>query len=70
MSSTMRVIARPIAIGVAAVFALTATATATTTIDELIDLNLRALAGETELLSEVYAPDGVHTATFYYRTNE
>ena len=70
MSSTMRVIARPIAIGVAAVFAMTATATAATTIDELTELNLRAWAGETELLSEVYAPDGVHTATFYDRTNE
>jgi hypothetical protein len=39
-------------------------------VDELTELNLRAWAGETELLDEVYAADGVHTATFYDRTNE
>jgi hypothetical protein len=40
------------------------------TVDELIDLNLRAWNGEPELLAEVYTPDGVHTATFYDRTRE
>ncbi len=40
------------------------------TLDELVALNLRAWSGEPELLAETYAPDGVHTATFYDRTNE
>lgn len=70
MSSTFRAIAsRTIALGTAAVLAL-ASAAAAATPEELQELNLRAWAGETELLSEVYAPDGVHTATFYDRTNE
>ena len=70
MSSTMRVITRTVGIAVAAMLAMTATATAAPTIEELSELNLRAWAGETELLSESYAPDGVHTATFYDKTNE
>ena len=73
MSSTIHAItARAIAIGSAAVLALASTAAAAnpTTVDELIELELRAWSGETELLSEVYAPEGVHTATFYDRTNE
>jgi hypothetical protein len=71
MSSTIHAIAtRTIAISSAAVLALASTTLAASTIDELGDLSLRAWAGETELLSEVYAPDGVHTATFYDRTNE
>jgi len=48
----------------------TTPALAADSIDELNELNLRAWAGETGLLSEVYAPDGVHTATFYDRTTE
>ena len=43
---------------------------AASTLDELVALNLRAWSGEPELLAETYAPDGVHTATFYDRTNE
>jgi hypothetical protein len=43
---------------------------AATSIDELVGRHLRAWSGEPELLSEVYAPDGVHTATFYDRTTE
>ena len=73
MSSTIRAIAtRAIAIGSAAVLVLASIAGAAnpTTVDELIELELRAWSGETELLSEVYAPEGVHTATFYDRTNE
>ncbi|MEX1344561.1 MAG: hypothetical protein AB1Z63_07820 [Candidatus Limnocylindrales bacterium] len=70
MSSTIREFAtRAGAIGAGAVLALASTATAATA-EELQELNLRAWDGETELLSEVYAPDGVHTATFYDRTNE
>jgi len=42
---------------------------ATDSVDELVELNVGAWAGEAEL-NEVYAPDGVHTATFYDRTNE
>lgn len=70
MSSTTRVITRTIGIAVAAMLAMTATATAAPTIEELTELNLRAWAGEPELLSESYAPDGVHTATFYDKTTE
>jgi hypothetical protein len=43
---------------------------AATSIDELVGRHLRAWNGEPELLSEVYAPDGVHTATYYDRTTE
>jgi len=72
MSSAVRAIAsRTIALTTATVLGLGTTALAVAgSIDELSELNLRAWAGETELLSEVYAPDGVHTATFYDRTNE
>ncbi|HSM34204.1 MAG TPA: hypothetical protein VK987_08935 [Anaerolineae bacterium] len=48
----------------------TVAAGAASTLDELIELDLRAWSGEPELLSETYAPDGVHTATFYDRTKE
>jgi hypothetical protein len=41
---------------------------ASDSLDELLELKLRAWAGGTELLDQVYAPDGVHTATFYDRT--
>ena len=70
MSSAVRAIARhTLALTAAGVLALGAPTNATT-IDELIELNLRAWGGESELLSESYAPDGVHTATFYDKTNE
>lgn len=68
--STVRAIAsRTIAITTTAMLVLAPVATATTAQD-LADLNVRAWNGEPELLSEVYATDGVHTATFYDRTNE
>ena len=71
MSSTIRTIAsRTIAIGTAAVLGLASVAMATTTTDQLEELNLRAWNGETELLAEVYAPDAVHSATFYALTRE
>ena len=73
MSSSIRAIAtRTIASSTAAVLVLASTLSAAnpTTVDELIELQFRAWSGETELLSEVYAPEGVHTATFYDRTNE
>ena len=73
MSSSIRAIAtRTIASSTAAVLVLASIAGAAnpTTVDELIELQFRAWSGETELLSEVYAPEGVHTATFYDRTNE
>jgi hypothetical protein len=47
-----------------------AAASAPATLDELIALNQRAWSGEPELVSQAYAPDAVHTATFYDRTNE
>lgn len=67
MSFTIRAITRrALIVASAGVLALsTLPAAAADSLDELIDLNLRAWAGEPELLSEVYAPDGVHTATFY-----
>jgi len=71
MSSTFRMLAtRATAIGAGAMLALASAAAGASTIEELTELNVRAWAGETELLSEVYAPEGVHTATFYDRTNE
>jgi len=48
----------------------TVPAAAQATLDELVELNLRAWSGEPELLSQVYAPDAVHTATFYDTTTE
>jgi len=48
----------------------TVAAAAASTLDELVALNQRAWSGEPELLAETYAPEGVHTATFYDRTNE
>ena len=72
MSSTVRAtIARALTFSTAGLLVAAATATAgQASIEELTELNLRAWAGETELLSQVYAPDGVHSATFYDRTLE
>ena len=72
MSSTVRaMLGRAIVLASAGLLALSTTpALAADSIDELTELNLQAWAGETDLLSEVYAPDGVHTATFYDRTTE
>ncbi len=70
MSSAVGAIARhALALTTAGVLALGAS-TAAITVDELVELNLRAWAGEGGLFSESYAPDGVHTATFYDKTNE
>jgi hypothetical protein len=70
MLSSVRAFARRALVGACAgVLVLGAVpAAASDSLDELIELNLRAWAGETELLDQVYAPDGVHTATFYDRT--
>ena len=72
MTSAVRAIAsRTIALTTIALLGLSSAAVATAaTIDELVGQNLRAWAGETELLAEVYAPEGVHTATFYDLTTE
>ena len=72
MSSTVRaILGRAILLASAGALALgTMPAAAADSIDELSELNLRAWAGETELLSDVYAPEAVHTATFYDRTRE
>lgn len=72
MSSTVRAtLGRVTVLASAGLLALSATpALAAGSIDELSELNLRAWSGETELLSEVYAPDGVHSAIFYDRTRE
>jgi len=72
MSSTVcAILGRAIVLASAGLLALSTTpALAADSIDELTQLNLQAWAGETDLLSEVYAPDGVHTATFYDRTTE
>jgi hypothetical protein len=71
MSSTIREIAcRTIAISAITTLALASAAASAATSEELEELSLRAWNGEPELLSEVYAPEGVHTATFYDRTNE
>ena len=72
MSSAVRAIAsRTLALTTVAVLGLGSTAVAAAgSIDELNGLNLRAWSGETELLSKVYAPDGMHTATYYDLTTE
>ncbi len=72
MSSIVRTIpGRAMLLASAGALALaTMAAAAADSIDELNELNLRAWGGEPELLSEVYAPDGVHSATFYDRTRE
>lgn len=71
MSASARAIARraliTTAVGALALGSLPAAAAGS--VDELMDLNLRAWAGEPELLDEVYAPEAVHSATFYDRTN-
>ena len=72
MLSSIRAMAgRALIVAISAALGLsTVAAGAASTLDELIELNLRAWSGEPELLSETYAPDGVHAATFYDRTNE
>jgi hypothetical protein len=71
MSSARASIRTVTAAVVAGVLSLgTLAAAAPTTVDELVAMNQRAWGDEPELLSAVYAPDGVHTATFYDRTNE
>jgi HAMP domain-containing protein len=72
MSSTLRAsLARALTFASASLLVLAGTVTAAqASIEELSELNQRAWAGETELLGQVYAPDAVHTATFYDRTNE
>lgn len=39
-------------------------------LDEIIALNQQAWNEDADLVGEVYAPDAVHTATFYDRTDE
>jgi len=72
MSSTVHaILGRAIALASTAVLTLSLLpVSAADSVDELADLSLRAWSGEPELLSEVYAPDAVHTATFYDRTTE
>ena len=72
MSSAVRAIASTtIMLTAAAVLGLSSVATAAaSSIEELNALAVQAWNGEPELLDEVYAPDAVHTATFYDRTNE
>lgn len=72
MSSAVRAIATcTIALATTAVLGLgTVALGAASSIDELNELNLRAWNGEPELLDQVYAPDGVHTATYYDLTTE
>jgi hypothetical protein len=72
MSSTVHAIpGRAIALASAALLTLSILpVSAAGSVDELVELNLRAWSGEPELLGEVYAPDAVHTATFYDRTAE
>ncbi len=71
LSSVRAITRRALVISSAGLLALsTVPVSAAGSVDELTELNLRAWSGEPELLSDVYAPDGVHTATFYDRTNE
>jgi hypothetical protein len=71
LSSVGAIIRRALLATLVAVLGLSTVAgAATSTLDELVALNLRAWSGEPELLAETYAPEGVHTATFYDRTNE
>lgn len=67
MSSTVRaILGRATMLASAGALALgTMPAAAADSIDELNELNLRAWGGEAELLSAVYAPEGVHSATYY-----
>lgn len=70
-SRTRAFVSRTLALVTAATLGLGSTAmAAATSIDELTGLNLRAWAGETDLLEQVYTPDGVHTATYYDLTTE
>ena len=70
LSSVRAITRRAIIFAAAGVLALsTIPAAAADTLEELMALNERAWSGETELLAEVYGPDGVHSATFYDRTN-
>jgi hypothetical protein len=72
MSFSVRALARRalIAASVGVLALSTVPAVAADSLDELLELNSRAWSGEPELLNQVYAPDGVHTATFYDQTNE
>lgn len=70
MSAVRAIASRTLALLTIAVLATGSSVAAATSIDELVDLNQRAWSGEDELLAEVYAPEGVHTATFYDRTTE
>ena len=71
LSSVHAITRRALVFAGAAVLTLsTLPAAAADSQDELIELAARAWAGETDLLAEVYAPDGVHTATFYDLTRE
>ncbi len=72
MSSTIHAIARRALVlaGSAALILSTVPAAGAASLDELMELSRRAWAGETELLAQVYAPDAVHTTTFYDRTTE
>jgi hypothetical protein len=71
MSSSVRMLARRALVGAcASVLVLGAIpAAAADSPDELTELAARAWQGEPELLAEVYASDGVHSATFFDRTN-
>ncbi len=72
MSSAVRAIAsHTIVLTTAALLGLSSVAAAAASSSEELDaLAVRAWNSEPELLDQVYAPDGVHTATFYDRTNE
>ncbi len=71
LSSVRAITRRALVFASAAVLMLsTLPAAAADSQDELIELAARAWAGETDLLAEVYAADGVHTATFYDLTRE
>jgi|GEM_PF-3731341 len=70
LSSVRAISRRALILASAGVLALsTLPAAAAVPLDDLLELNARAWSGEPELLAEVYAPDGVHSATFYDRTN-
>lgn len=69
LPSVRAIASRALVTASATILALSALPAAATSLGELIDLNLRAWGGERELLGEVYAPEGVHTATYFDRTD-
>lgn len=71
MLSSMRAITRrALIVASAGVLALsTLPASAADSFEQLLAVNERAWSGETELLSEVYGSEGVHSATFYDGSN-